>query len=459
MTFRRALGALFVLSTGLGVCARAAAAEETILFYEAMSRTIAMRPAAQGGNAVTDTSRTEIVVALGDRRLVVYEPGRAWIYDFERGRVVNVDTREHIYSDWSLHAFVAFGESEMNNRLAIRRKMMASRPGPGPSVLDLESLFSMKAPGTRPGKGESLADSSRGGTLRWMINRSLAVEMTPTDTAFAPGRAAMFNRFLAFRAHLHPEVRRGILRAGKVPRLLSYRYRDYNDETQVRLRLTRISTAPDNNDPSAGSRRVDVADPGLQELNQRLEACRACSLAGDWLGESRRFEAAALDSGRTLDAALARAERVIGACETDSIWPAKIEARVHTDTLLAAIRAGTGWRDSAQAHAALLRLDSVSGQGLPKRYLIDLLRGRARLGAGDFELGTYLMMGGIGGNPCMAGAWLDLAQGYLDAYQPVLAWLCFEAAEQVSVKSCAGRFAQRAALERGLEQRHPDFFE
>src|SRR5262249_30766285 len=117
------------------------------------------------------------------------------------------------------------------------------------------------------------------------------------------------------------------------------------------------------------------------------------------------------------------------------------------------------WGDGAGAIAGGDGLDRVNGAGHAKSYVIDLLRARARLASGNVELGSYLMMGGLGGSPCMSGAWLDLAHGYLKAYQPVLAWLCLEAAERAACPDCKTRLAEGAALERGLEKRHPDFFE
>jgi len=175
------------------------------------------------------------------------------------------------------------------------------------------------------------------------------------------------------------------------------RYHDFNDETVVMLRLTRLSSAPEANDPIATAKRVDLNDPEYRELDQRLTVCRTCKNYGDWVPASRQFEAAALDSGRYLDAALARAERVLGACERDSAWSKDVERRVKGDTAIAACRAGLAWRDSAGAAAALRQLDRVNGAGLDRSYVLDYLRGRARIATGDLQLGTYLMMGGLGG--------------------------------------------------------------
>ena len=457
---RRALAvAAALLAQGFAL-APGARAEETILFYERLTQTVALRPAKEGGNVVTDTSRTETMVALGDHRLAVYEPLQVSLYDFGRRRVLTVSTRHGTYSDWSLYALVAFKEMELEDRLALRRRIRAAHPGQAPSVLELESLFSIAAGTPQAAKGESFADSSSAGRVRVLINRRMVLEAFPTDTAFAPGRAEMFDRFLAFQAHLHPNARRALLRSGKVPRQIVYRYRDFNNETVVMLRLFRVSSAPEGNDPTANSDRVDVDDPDYRELNARLAACRQCATRGDWIGASRRFEATALDSGHYVDAALARAERVLGACEPDSTWPAALEQRARGDSAIGALRLGMVWRDSAGAAAALRRLDRVNGERLEKGYVLDYLRARARFAVSDFETAAYLMMGGLGGNPCMAGGWLDLAHGYLKAFQPVLAWICLEAAEQTGGgDGCAARLNERTTRERELEKRHPELFD
>ncbi len=447
-----------MLAAGILGLPLAARADETVMFFERLSQTVSIRPPSQGGPVVSDSTRTQILVALGDHRLALYEPSEVWLYDFGKKRVQRVNTRDAIYSDWSLHAFVAFKEMELAQRLATIRGLRAAHPGTEPSVLDLESLFSIPAR-SAPGRRERLADSSSSDRVRLWINGRLAVEALLSDSAFAPGRAAMFDRFLGYQAHVHPVARRALLRGARVPSQIIYRYRDFNDETVVRLRLTRLSIAPEGNDPLAASKRVDIDDPQLGELNRRLSSCRRCRERGDWLAESRHFEAAAIDSGRWADAGLSRVERVLGGCERDSPW-SDLEKRAPRDSALIAFRAGLSWRDSSSAAAALGRLDRVDGSQLRKAYVLDYLRGRARIATGDLGLGSYLMLGGLGGNPCMAGGWLDLGHGYLRAYQPVLAWMCLEAAEQTTrAPACDPRLGERAARERELEQRYPDLFE
>src|SRR5262245_34684771 len=65
ISVRRLLAAAGALLAAWLGSTRDARAEETILFFERRSQTVALRPVSQGGNVVTDTSRAEIMVALG----------------------------------------------------------------------------------------------------------------------------------------------------------------------------------------------------------------------------------------------------------------------------------------------------------------------------------------------------------------------------------------------------------
>jgi tetratricopeptide (TPR) repeat protein len=459
MTIRAGALAVPLLLALASLAPLPSAAEETILVFERKSRTLQHPPPGQAGLVQGDTTRAEITVVLGDRRLGVYEPDRAWIYDFDRHRVFGLDPKTGTYSDWSLFGFVAFSEMELDHRLSLRSRLMAGRGGAGPSVLELETLFSMKAPRTKPGPRESLSDSSTGGEVRFYTNGVLAAAASASDSPLTPARLTMFERFLLYRCHLHPEARRALVRSGKVPQRLFFRYMDFDQETQVMLTLKRISSAPEANDPITGSQRADVMSAEHAALGRLLEACRSCSepQANPWMETSRRFESEALAQGRYLDAALARTERSL-ACEPSVAWPNDVERRARADASLSAYRAGQHWKDSTSAAAALGKLAGIDRGPLTKAYLLDLTAGRARFAAGDHAGGIQLLLRAVNGNPCLAGAWQELARAYLAGYEPVLAWTCFDAARAVSPNRCDA-LAEGERLERALLERHPDFFE
>jgi hypothetical protein len=88
---------------------------------------------------------------------------------------------------------------------------------------------------------------------------------------------------------------------------------------------------------------------------------------------------------------------------------------------------------------------------------VDLLAGRARVVAGDPDAAPQLLRG-LAGSPCAIGAWMDLGESYYRTYQPVLAWLCFDAARAAAPQGCA-RLEPSARLEADLLKRRPEFFE
>ncbi len=435
-----------------------AAAEETVLVFEEATRVATHRPPEQGGLKV-DSTRAEVIVSLGDHRVTVYEPDRVWVYDFEHRRVLNVDPSTRAYSDWSLFAYVAFSELELASCLGLRDR---GKPPPGASVLELEALFSMRWPDSGPGPRESLVDSSRGDAVRVLINGRLSTSATPSGTTLTPARAAMFEHYLLYRCHLHPVARRALMRSGKVPQALFYRFRDEREETAVLVTLKQATSAPENNNPIRGLRQVDVPERTLATLAARLQGCRRCtdSTRTRWREQSQRFEAEALERGRYLDAILASTERAMGSCEKPSSgsWPEDLRKRAQADSLVQLYSAASRWKDAGTASESIRKLQHIDRSSLEKGYMLDLAVAKARLTVGDLEGGSTLLIAALAHNPCAVEAWMDLASTYMRGYQTVLAWLCFDAARAAAPPGCAA-VAEGTNLERELLERHPEYFE
>src|SRR5215510_2446707 len=93
----------------------AARAQETVLIYDRFTQ---VAHQAAGKQAVqVDTASAQILVVVGDRRLVVREPEREFVYDFDHHRVRIVDGETSTFADWSLFGLVAFNDLELTNRL------------------------------------------------------------------------------------------------------------------------------------------------------------------------------------------------------------------------------------------------------------------------------------------------------------------------------------------------------
>lgn len=435
--------------------ARTCAAQESVLTFDRFTQVVTHRPPSQ--KSQVDTSSAQILVVLGEQRLVVREPEREFVYDFGRRRVRIVDATSMTYADWSLFGLVAFNDLELKNRLR-----GGAGGTPRGSVRELEALFSMPA-GVQPNRNESLADSSRGNSVDVLINGHPFTHAVLSETTLPASQVPTFERFLLYHFHLHPAARRAIMRTGRVPRTLFWRTLDGNEETLVSWRLRNATTTPEVNDPTLGLPRKDITDDEFASLSKRLVQGRrmsADSSRARRTRQSQEYEAAAVKAGRFLDAALARLARDMEACKSVSLstWPAELRERIARDTSFRACLDAADTMDAGHGRAILERLVRIDPDRIEMDPVVDLLVGRARLATGDFHSGVPQVIRGLKDNPCAINAWMDLGHAYFQTYQPVLAWLCFDAARAVAPEGCP-LLQSSARLEADLLRRHPEFFE
>ena len=431
-----------------------ARAQETVLVYDRKTQVVKRGPSGQVADV--DTSSAEVLVILGDQRLVVREPDRECVYDFARRRVRIVNVESMTFADWSLFGLVAFNDLELANRLKTPPK------APRPSVRQLEALFSMPA-AVKPGPKESLVDSSRGNSVDVLINGLPFTHATFSTTTLPPSQARTFERFLLYNFRLHPTARRAVMRPGRVPATLFFRAIDANEETVVSWRLKQATTTPQVNDPTRGLPRQDVTDKEYAELAGRLERSRemnADSSRARRGTQSEAFEARALQEGKVLDAALTRLARDMEGCYTGSLagWPAELRSKAAADSTFQMCLEASDTLSAARARRLLPLLMRIDPQSIARADVVGLLVGRTQIATGDLEHGTPQLLQDLGKNPCATQAWMDLGQAYFHTFQPVLAWLCFDAARQVAPTGC--RWLEPSAkLEADLLKRRPEYFE
>jgi len=458
MLFARRIAATLATLLPATLASPLARADDTVLIFDQAIKIVTQRPEAQGGMRV-DSTRSEVLVILGDRSFKVHESEQIWVYDFERNRVLNVRRAERTYSDWSLFAYVAFNDLELSSRLGLGPEGTGEPPR-GTSVLELETLFGMRSTKIRPGRREVLADSSRDSEVRVSTNGRIAVSATTSAHALPPAHAAMFERFLLYRAHLHPDARRAVVGLGKVPQVLFTRFQDHNDETAVLLRLKLVTSTEESN-PATGCSRVDIPEPDLAPLEAGLRQSRsrcADTTRTRWAEASRRFEVTALAGGRYLDASLAGLERSMCDCRRPSsqAWPADVRARAQVDTAVKAYVSASRW-SSGNGEEGFRKLQAIDRSGLEKGYVLDFISAKARYSMGDLGGGARLALQGLTQNPCAVEAWMDLSAAYLKGYQTVLAWICLDRARALAPPDCP-LLAEGLKLEQSLRERHPEFF-
>ena len=394
-----------------------------------------------------------MLLVLGDRRLLVREAERQWIYDFDRRRVRVVDARSMTYADWSLFGMVAFNDAELSRRVAAS--------GPAASVRQLEALYSMTS-SAKPRRGDTLADSSRGDWIDVRIHGQPFTSADLSHHVLPPERAAAFERFLLFHCHLHPVARRSLVRSRRLPATLEYRTVDGAEETIVSLRLMEVDSTMEASDPIRGLPRRDVTDPSFAVLSARLDGARSLSADSSRARRDaamREFEVDAAREGRRLDVALSRLARAVERCEKPSLalWPSEPPGG-KPDSIFLACLASDDSLSPARARRVAETLGKVDPATLTTASVVALQLGRALLAAGAFDPGVQHLLHGLEVHPCAVGAWVDLGLAFRRESQPVLAWLCFDAARALAPKGCA-ELAAGDRLENDLLKRRPEYFQ
>lgn len=447
--------ALIAVLAGLAWMPGPGRAEETVLVYQWSSRTLGIR----GGQVVVvDSSHTDVTLCLGDHYFKFFDRDNIWVYDFERRRVQRVDPRARTYGDWSLYGFVAFNQLELARRSGDLRGNR--KPPAGVSIRELETLFGMTSRRIKPHPNEALVDSSSRDEARVKINGQLSTLALPSPHTLSPARARMFELFLAHRTHIHPRARAAVAALGRVPRVLYFRWQD-EGETRVALELKRVTSAPENTDPVAACRRDDLSDPAFARLRERLRASRDhCSDSAQAAGmaAAQDIETRALEAGHYLEAHLARVERASWDCDSapPKPWPAAVEQRARTDTLLQAfLRAAD--RSSALPVRRLELLKATANDSLELGYMIEFEGARVSATMGDTQSTISLILSALGNSPCCLDGWMDLYRAYLETHQTVLAWLCLDLVRELGGPDCA-LLADGKRLEQELRAHHPEFF-
>ena len=230
-----------------------ARAQATVLLYDRHTQVVRHGPTGQVADV--DTSSAEVLVILGEQRLVVREPDRECVYDFVRHRVRIVNSESMTFADWSLFGLVAFNDLELASRLKTPPK------APRPSVRQLEALFSMPA-SVKPSPKESLVDSSRGNSVDVLINGIPFTHATFSATTLPPSQKRTFERFLLYNIPSHRA-------RAAMPRLPATFLPRHHRRGNRRCRGTRKTTTPSVNDHPPATAQ-DVIDKGYAELAGRL---------------------------------------------------------------------------------------------------------------------------------------------------------------------------------------------
>jgi hypothetical protein len=435
-------------------------AAELKLVYE---RLTTESPRGEKASAPAHAKQTRATITVGLGNQYIYEMGSdsPTQIDFEHRRLRSIQEDRHTFVDAPLYAVVAFREMEIRNRLALRqslgkRKIKDARVTE--SVAGLEAEFGIKSEAAKDEAGD-LKSEKQPGAFLWRIGGDTATVCTFSDTALTPPQEAMFRRYLIYFCKIHPEVRAALLAQHHVPRRLTYRWNSLGTITTVELTLTSMAATADS------ALRVPdglTAEPAFDStLSTTLKIARdsfpRCRSAAANTYEAMEAAKKAAGDGRALDALLGLAEYTLMTSGESPALDDRTQALVRKDAKVKRYTDAIEKLSKGKLHESATMFEAIDRSGLEKGYLIDLEIATAHGQGGDPEGAETLFQNVVRTNPCIVGAWTDLAITYINSFDTFSGWICLDAARHAATPGCA-LLQKFDAHERDLARKYPEFF-
>lgn len=351
-------------------------------------------------------------VLLSDRAFELRSSDEgAVVYDFELDRLGRLDPARTSYRQFSLLAEVARRNAELGDLLdaGLEPEMVAAIVG-----CDVP-----RAAAPQP--------IEEGGTVRFVLeDRSVATVTFGARRLDAAGRE-MVGRWLFYRAHLHPEVRRAVLADGRVFARLDYVYQDRRARYTVRMRLAQART-----EPGEWPARLDELQRVFDEKDVLERAARRALTRPRPPGDLRPSQARFLDLADRAVAEKRYLQAVLLLVEAGlqtGRQPLRAMMRLaQREAAAPAVRAffrimQLADRDGEKALGLLAQLDA---SGVTRREALDVFRAKALARAGRTDEAEAVLLSVLDRNPYLTAAYKDLGDLYHDRRRMQRAWLCWD---------------------------------
>ncbi|WP_426753743.1 hypothetical protein [Myxococcus sp. Y35] len=407
------------------------------------------------------------------------------LLDFTRRRRIELDEDARTYTDESMYAAVCFRHLELPNRELIREVIAAGQGDFSdfePVIMEHQLSVLDKA------RGRTLADAAApkrtglGGLLRSAFSGtqkqsdiSATSEAGHTVYATAEGRRLFaysddgthvepdlgrrFVQFLRDRYHGHPLILERLASEGRVPREIQYSAKEMRGSpgSTVTLRLQSANAVPDSGTPLDGYRRVVRGRPGLPDDATLERVTLGAAPDSTQVREQRQMEAKeSVDAGRMLESVLAFFELALQTGEAVPGLGDVIQSIPDEDVRRFRAVMSRPPTDEASASAmapALVELRAAAGR---HAHVLKSLEAGARRALGEAQEARALFLQVIEANPYFTGAYKDLGDLCIEAWDMGAAWLCWDAARNIA----PGHHLLKdvSALEEMLATEHPEYF-
>jgi hypothetical protein len=414
------------------------------------------------------------------------EPEKQEVFlDFARRRRIDLDESARTYVEESLYSGICFRHVELSNREHVRAVIAAGQGDASdfePVVMEHQLSVLDQARGRTLAEAPAPRRTGLGGLLRSAFSGpkkpsdiSVQFEAGYTVYATAEGRRLLaysddgprvepdlgrrFVQFLRYRYGGHPLIIERLASEGRVPREIQYGAKEMHGfpRDTIKLRLLSAADVPDTGVPLDGYRRVVRGRPGLPDDATLERVTLGAAPDSTQVRERRQTEAKeSVDAGRMLESVLAFFELTL---QTGEAVPGLGDAIQHIpDADVRRFREVMSRppsnKEEASAMApALVALRAAAGR---HAHVLMSLEAGARRVLGESQEARALLLKVLEANPYFTGAYKDLGDICVSAWDMGAAWLCWDAARNIA----PGHHLLKdvSALEEMLATEHPEYF-
>jgi len=421
------------------------------------------------------TAPHAMIVESAPDFLYVEEAGRGTIYDYRIRRIVELDSARHVFNNDSLYAIVDFAVLETANR-RFQRDTLAATKAPDQAVMLDPFWVQSELHVIDPADPAALLDrtTSAGGAAYFSSHDKPAASFSLSGQALSADERIGFARFLRMRAAIHPKIADALVASGKLPQRLSFVMPPMMKKPDVTWTLKSVERTrvpyPLLTAYSPELLPVGSKDPAILALQALLPTMLAATRNAKGARSIADYRAAingALQKRQPFQAVLLGLELTLQYGKQAGDCPPRAPAGCHSlKEIFAAAASDPRAQDlkralaaaPAQAGEAATLLQTMKRDDVSDSYVVDAFLANNLSGAGKLGEAFPLLLGAIKANPYVAGYYKDLGDLFRKAFQPDLAWLCYDLGRALPGGAGAPVISNVGDYETKLAAQHPEFF-
>jgi len=408
-------------------------------------------PGAEGADKKkSEPERHTLHVTIGRDYARSVDGDHQVIYDFGKRRLIYADLAQKTYHDYSLFAELTGRRVELENRI-YQSKALAAGQADAP-MMDLivseQELSLLAGPDSAqpvvkdtPRERRYMASAKEGAIELFAASK----EMLPMTAAERDG----FIRFFRYTFGGHPAALTALGKLDGIPK--SYRAAGLGHF--VTIDITESKSVPDA--PYSLGDAKETFDDDLIAAGMR--AARTTPESREAAAKKLVADAVALaDAKKPLQAMLSFLEvnLTVGGDLPPEFAPkrAALTASPDVNALVSSLRP----QSEAEAKAAVATFGRLMSAAGDKAYVLRIFRGDMEASLGQANEAIEDFRAALTVNPTITGVWKDLGESYINNYENLIGWKCFEIARKLRPEHPL--LANISKIEEGLLKDHPEYF-